>query len=57
MQVPAESIDALEPDTVQIEVVVEVKLTASPDVAVAESARVAPTFWVAGGAKVMVCAT
>jgi hypothetical protein len=55
MQLPAESIVAFEPATVQIEGDVELKLTASPDVAVAESASVAPTFAVAAGAKVIVC--
>jgi hypothetical protein len=43
------------PETVQILVVVEVKLTVRPDVAVAESDSGVPTVCVPGLAKVMVC--
>jgi hypothetical protein len=55
MQVPADSIVELVPDTVQIEGVEDVKLTGSPELAVAERASVAPTFCVDGGAKLTVC--
>jgi hypothetical protein len=57
MQDPAASIDALDPETVQIEVVLEVKVTGSPELAVAERASVLPTFAVVAGTKLIVCWT
>lgn len=44
------------PETVQTLVVVEVKVTARPEVAVAESVSGVPTVWEPELAKVMVCA-
>ena len=47
---------AVVPETVQMLVVVEVKVTARPELAVAESVSGVPTVCVPGLAKVMVCA-
>jgi len=47
---------AVVPETVQTLVVVDAKLTARPEEAVAERASGVPTVCVAGAAKVMVCA-
>jgi hypothetical protein len=57
VQVPIATIVAAVPETVQMEVVVEVKLTAKLELAVAESVSGVPTFWTPRGAKVMVCAS
>ena len=54
VQVPAAMNVAVAPDTVQTPVVVEVKLTAKPELAVAESVSGVPTFCEGGAAKVMV---
>ena len=55
-QVPAVTIVTIEPDTVQTGVVVEAKLTVSPEEAVAVSAKgAAPKVTPEGAAKVMVC--
>jgi hypothetical protein len=43
VQVPAASIEAVVPDTVQIEVVVDVKATANPELAVAFRLSGVPT--------------
>jgi hypothetical protein len=56
VQVPAAMNAAVALLTVQIPVVVEVKDTVRPELAVAESVRGVPTVCVPGLAKVMVCA-
>ena len=48
---------AVVPETVQMLVMVEVKLTPRPELAVAESVSGVPTVCVPGFAKVMVCAS
>jgi hypothetical protein len=55
VQVPEAINVAVVPETVQILVVVEEKVTAKPDVAVAESVSGVPTVWVPGVGKLMVC--
>ena len=56
-QVPAATSVSVLPLTVQMPVVVEVKLTARPELAVAASAGGAvPTVWLPGEVNVMVCA-
>jgi len=57
VHVPVAKKLAVVPETVQTLVVVEAKLTAKPELAVAESARGVPMVWVLGAAKVMVCAS
>jgi hypothetical protein len=52
---PAATSDATDPETVQALVVLEEKLTLSPDDAVAANATVAPTIWSPGLAKLIVC--
>jgi len=54
VQVPAARNVAVVLETVQMLVVVEAKLTAKPELAVAESARGVPTVWGPGLEKVMV---
>ena len=56
VQVPEAMNVAVVPETVQTLVVVEVKLTVRPELAVAESVSGVPTVWAPGLAKVMVCA-
>jgi hypothetical protein len=56
VQVPGETKVAVVPETVQTLVVVEAKLTANPEEAVATRVSVVPTVWAPGLAKVMVCA-
>jgi hypothetical protein len=56
MQAPAATNVAVVLETVQILVVVEVKVTARPEVAVAESVSGVPTVWVAISLKMMLCA-
>lgn len=55
MQVPEAIKVAIVPETVQMPVVVEVKLTARPEEDVAESVSGEPTVWAEIGAKVIVC--
>jgi hypothetical protein len=55
MQFPAATIEAVLPETVQIAGVVDEKLTARPELAVADRFTVAPMFCAAMAAKVMVC--
>ena len=55
VQVPEAINVAVVPETVQMPVVVDVKVTASPELAVAESVRGVPTVCVPGLAKLMVC--
>ena len=55
-QVPAATKVAVVPDTVQMLVVVEAKVTPNPELAVALSVSGVPTVCVAGAANVMVCA-
>jgi hypothetical protein len=47
MHVPGVSSDAVVPDTVQMVGVLEVKLTASPELAVADSGSVVKAYWAA----------
>jgi hypothetical protein len=54
--VPAARKVAVVPETVQTDCVVEAKLTARPEVAVAVNVSGVPTVCVAGVAKEMVCA-
>jgi nitrous oxidase accessory protein NosD len=54
--VPAETKVAVVLATVQMEVVVDAKVTGRPEVDVAERVRGVPTVWAAMGLKVMVCA-
>jgi len=56
VQVPALTSVAMPAATVQTFGVAELKLTARPELAVAVSASAAPTFWLAMGAKAMLCA-
>ena len=56
VQVPVVTNVAVVPATVQTPVVVEVNVTAMPEVAVAESVSGVPTVCAPGLAKVMVCA-
>ena len=56
VQLPEAMNVAVVPDTVQIEIVWEAKLTAKPEVAVAERVSGFPTVWAAIAPKVMVCA-
>ena len=56
VQVPAATNVAVVPETVQTLVVADVKATARPELAVAESVSGVPTVCVPGLAKVMVCA-
>ena len=57
VQVPVETKDNAPPLViVQTPVVLEVKLTARVDEAVAASVGVVPKFWASGAANVMVCA-
>jgi len=56
VQVPAVRKVAVVPETVQTDCVVEAKLTARPEVAVAVNVSDVPTVCVAGVAKEMVCA-
>jgi len=56
VHVPVAMKFAVVPETVQTLVVVEAKLTAKPELAVAESVSGVPTVWGLGAAKVMVCA-
>ena len=53
LQLPCSINVALLPDTVQTAVVVEVKLTAKPELADALSVSVFPTVWVGIALKVM----
>jgi hypothetical protein len=46
---------AVVPETVQMAVLAELKLTASPELAVAFSESMAPTTWLPIGLKVIVC--
>ena len=55
VQVPMAIIEAVVPDTVQMLVVCELKLTARPEEAEAESASGVPTVCAPGLLKVMVC--
>lgn len=55
VQVPEAMNVAVALEIVQMPVVVEVKVTAKPELAVAESVSGAPTVCVPGLAKVMVC--
>jgi hypothetical protein len=55
VQAPEDMNVAVAPETVQTFVVVEVKLTAKPEVAVAESVNGVPTVCVGIAPKVMVC--
>jgi hypothetical protein len=55
VQVPLAMNVAVVPEIVQMPVVVEVKLTAKPDVAVAESVSGVPTVCVAIAGKLIVC--
>jgi len=56
MQVPAVSSDSVLPETEQIDVVVEEKVTVRPEVAVAVRVTCVPAYWVpVMGVKVMVC--
>ncbi len=55
VHVPVVTNVAVEPETVQTDIVVEAKLTPKPELAEAVSVRGVPTFWVAIGPKVMVC--
>ncbi len=55
VHVPAPANVAVVPLTVQIPVVVDANETASPELAVAESAKGDPTVCVPGLAKAMVC--
>jgi len=57
VQVPVASIEAVVPETEQTLDVVEAKLTAKPELAVAESVRGVFTFWAGIEPKVMVCAS
>ena len=57
VQVPAVRNVAVVPETVHMLVVVEVKLTARPELAVAESVSGVPTVCAAIVGKVMVCAS
>jgi len=60
VHVPAASIVAVEPDTEQTEAVLELNVTASPELALAESASFAPTVCVpviAGKVIVWLCRT
>lgn len=57
VQVPAAINVAVVPETVQMLVVVDVKVTAKPELAVAESDSGTPTVWVPGFVKVMACIT
>lgn len=55
VQVPEAINVAVVPETVQMPVVVEVKVTARPEVDVAESASGVPTVWAEIARKVIVC--
>jgi hypothetical protein len=55
VQTPAATNVAVVLETVQMLVVVEVKVTARPEVAVAESVSGVPTVWVAMSLKMMLC--
>ena len=55
VQVPEAINAAVAPETVQMLLVVEVKVTAKPDVAVAESVSGVPTVCIPGLLKVIVC--
>ena len=55
VQVPAATAVNVEPLTVQTEVVLEAKLTAKPDEAVAVKLAVPPTAGAVGAEKEMVC--
>jgi hypothetical protein len=57
VHVPAVTNVAVVPLTAQTLVVCEAKLTAKPEVAVADSASGVPTVWVTGVLKVIVCAS
>ena len=54
VQLPAEFIEAVVPETVQTEGVRDAKLTVNPEVAVAVRFSGVPTVWPAIGAKEMV---
>jgi len=56
VQVPPASNVAVPPETVQILVVEELKLTLRPELVVAVNAIVVPVAWLAGAANVIVCA-
>ncbi len=56
MQVPRASNEAVDPETVQMAGVLEVKLTGSPELAVAVNARFELAIWVGIEAKVTICA-
>ena len=56
VQVPVATKFATVPLTVQISGVSEAKLTGSPELAVAVSAKVAPTAWLGTALNVIVCA-
>jgi hypothetical protein len=55
VQVPEAMNVAVVPETVQTDVVVEMKLTGNAELAVAARVSGVPTFWAPGLAKVMVC--
>jgi hypothetical protein len=55
VQVPEAINVAAVPETVQMLVVVEVKVTAKPELAVAESVNGLPTVWAEIAGKVIVC--
>ncbi len=55
VQVPAASSEAIDPDTVHTAGVVEVKLTGSPELAVAVSVKAMLIIWGEIGKKLMVC--
>ncbi len=52
---PAALNEAVVPETVQTDVVVEAKLTAKPELAVAESVSDVPAAWAGMAPKLMVC--
>ena len=54
--VPAARNVAVVPDTVHTAVVDEPKVTANPELALADNASGVPTVWVPGATNVMVCA-
>ena len=56
VQLPVATNEAVAPETVQIEVVSETKVTAKPELAVAASVSGVPTVWALGALKVLVCA-
>ena len=56
-QVPAATAVKVLPDTVQIAVVEDEKLTVKPDEALADNTAVVPTVTAEGCANVMVCET